>query len=158
VKRSALTRVCFALGNRVGSVVEVHFGNFNVVAEDVIENGIFSEPIPVRFCASRSSMAAMICFAVLAEVAEFIEFGVKSRCGSCRGRLRVPAVPSAMARSRVFANVGKGGLVDFRVQVAEESAASGRAEGVTKFLRTGKLREGFAEGYEFRVDRPWTEG
>src|SRR5258708_21553100 len=45
-----------------------------------------------------------------------------------------------------FANIGQ--LVDFGVQAAEESAASGRRRR-DEIFENGKLREGFAEGYEF---------
>jgi len=62
-----------------GREMQVGPGNFDVVAEDVVE-AVLSEAMLVRL-RSRSSMEAMICLPVLAEVCAARRARRGSRCG-----------------------------------------------------------------------------
>ena len=87
----------------------------------------------------------MIGLAVLAEIAELVEFGVIAGAddagfGGDGGRLVGEGFFEA------FADIGE--LVDFLEEDADEVAATGLRRG-EEFLQDGELREGFAEGEEF---------
>jgi len=82
---------------------------------------------------------------VLAEVAEFIEFGMKAGAddagfGGDGGRLVGEGFFEALA------DVGE--FIDLIVEDADEIAAAGGRRS-NKILEDGKLREGLAEGKEF---------
>ena len=127
--------------------MEVGLRDLDVVAEDLVEADL--QRVDAGAFAFALFHGGDDLFAVLAEVAEFVEFGVivgadDAGVGGERGRLVGDGALEA------FADVGE--FVDFVVEAAEEVAAA-FGWGGEEILEDGELGQGFAEGDEFA--RAW---
>jgi len=126
-----------------GREVQVGLGDFDVVAKDLIEadfEGVDAGPLALALFHGGDDL-----FAVLGEIAEFVEFGVEAGAnhagigGKSGGFIGDGAL-------ELVADVGE--FVDFAMQMAEKfAAADGR--GRDEIFQRGESCEGFAEGYEF---------
>src|SRR5215472_13254546 len=123
--------------------MQVGLGNFDVVAEDLIEANL------ERADARALALALFHCgddlFAVFAEVTQLVKFSVKAAannprfCRECRGLVGDSAL-------KTFANIGE--FVDFVMKAAEKFAASGGRRHY-EILQYGKLAKRLTQGDEF---------
>ena len=123
--------------------MEIWLGDFDVVAEDLIETDF--EGVDAGTLAFALFRGSDDLLAVLAEVAEFVKFDVVAGAedagfGGGGGRL------VGDGTLELFADVGE--LVEFFVEIAKKIAATGlrRRE---EILEDGELSKGFAKGKEF---------